>query len=154
MTASTGGASWADLTKREVAALGLDIIDARFAREGFTTSVDRERGRTRLIARRQPGPEYSVRVVTLRPNPAAYAFLTKATFAPAHNLLAALVLLDEGREPASFLIPSEAWRDPSPLLVDRDFVGKASAPEWGISISGKSRPLLEEFSFGRQAATL
>lgn len=154
MTAPRGGTSWTGLTKREIADLGLDLIEAQFACEGFTTVVDRERGRTRLTARRPGRPEYLVMVRTLRPSPQAYAFLTKATFAPAHNLLAALVLLDEGRDPATFLIPSEAWREPSPLLVDRDFIGKASAPEWGISISGKSRALLEEFSFARQAAGL
>lgn len=154
MAAAPRGTSWAGLTKADVAALGLDLIEAQFGREGFTTAVDRERGRTRLTARRPGGPGYSVMVRTLRPSPRAYAFLPKASFGPAHDLLAALVLLDEGHDPAAYLIPSEAWREPSPLLVDRDFVGRASAPEWGISISGTSRPLLEEFSFARQAAGL
>ena len=155
MTASGARPNWASLTKREVAALGLEVIEARFAREGFETSVDRDRGRTRLTVRRPGAPAgYEVRAATLRPSPRAYAFLTKASFAPAHDLLAALVLLDEGSDPAAYLIPSTAWHDPSPLLVDRDFIGKASAPEWGISITGKSRPLLEPFSFAGQAAAL
>ncbi len=42
----------------------------------------------------------------------------------------------------------------SPLLCDRDYVGKASAPEWGIQLTGKSQPYLEEFSFGVQARLL
>lgn len=154
MTPSDAAAGWSRLHKREVAAFGLDEVARRFRAEGFRVSVDDERGRTRLHVARGTGPTYEVRVATIRRPGGNYRFFTKDSFDPADTLLAALVLLEEGRQPSAFLIPSIAWREPTPLLRDRDYEGKASAPEWGIQISGKSRPFLEEFSFAQQVRSL
>ena len=142
------------MNKREVADFGLMEADRRFRREGFQVNKERHRGRTRLHARRQPGRSYEVRVATMRRPRGNYAYFTKASFTLSDGLLVALILLDEGCEPAAFLIPSTAWREPSPLLCDRDYEGKASAPEWGIQVTGKSLPLLEDFSFAVQARLL
>lgn len=151
---SAGSQSWLGLNKREVASVGLQVAAQLFARDGFAVSVDDSRGRTRLGVARPGGPSYRVHVRTVRPGPVAYAYFTKADFQPATDLLAILVVLDEGHAPAAYLIPAWAWKDTSPLLRNRDYVGRASAPEWGIQITGKSRPLLAEFTFGRQSATL
>jgi hypothetical protein len=142
------------MNKREVADFGLMEVDRRFRREGFQVTKERYRGRTRLHARRELGRSYEVRVATMRRPRGNYAFFTNASFKPSDGLLAALILLEEGRDPKAFLIPSTAWHQPSPLLRDREYQGKASAPEWGISVSGKSRPLLEEFRFGVQSRLL
>ncbi len=145
---------WHQMTKRDVAARGLEEIAGRFRDEHFTVVEDAGRGRTRLRVARATGPSYEIRVATMRPPNGNYAFFTKASFRPAHDLFAALILLEDGHEPSAFLIPSTAWQEPTALLRDRDYEGKASPPEWGIQISGKSRPLLEEFSFGRQVRLL
>ena len=145
---------WHGMTKPEVAARGVEEIAGRFRGEGFTVTEDRGRGRTRLRAQRGGGTSYEVRVATMRPPGGNYAFFTKASFRPSHDLLAALVLLEDGHDPSAYLIPSTAWQQPTPLLCDRDYEGKASAPEWGIQITGKSRPLLEEFLFGLQVRFL
>lgn len=145
---------WAQMNKREVSARGVEEIVERFRREGFAVDEDRERGRTRLRVKRGDGHSYEVRVATIRPPGGNYAYFTKASFRPSSDLLAALVLLEDGHDPSAFLIPSTAWQQPTPLLCDRDYEGKASAPEWGIQISGKSRPFLEEFSFAQQARLL
>ncbi len=145
---------WNQMTKHEVAARGLEEITGRFRSEGFTVAEDRDRGRTRLHVKRATGPSYEVRVATMRPPGGNYAFFTKASFRPSEHLLAALVLLEDGHDPLAFLIPSAAWSKPTPLLCDRDYEGKASAPEWGIQVTGKSRPFLDEFSFGRQVRLL
>lgn len=145
---------WNQMNKREVAIRGLEEITERFRRDGFSVTEDRERGRTRLRVQQGDGRSYEVRVATMRPPGGNYAFFTKTSFRPSDDLLAALVLLEDGYDPFAYLIPSTAWRQPTPLLCDRDYEGKASAPEWGIQITGKSRPYLEEFSFAAQARLL
>ena len=72
----------------------------------------------------------------------------------ADDRLVVLVLLEDGRPARAFLIPTPAWRQPSPLLVDRDYEGLKSEPEWGIQLSGRSIPLLDEFDFAAQARSL
>lgn len=142
------------MSKRDVADFGLMEADRRFRAEGFRVTKERDRGRTRLHAQRGLGRTYEVRVATMRWPRGNYAFFTKESFTLSDSLLAVLILLEEGKDPKAFLIPSTAWRSPSPLLCDRDYEGKASAPEWGIQVSGKSRPLLEDFGFALQARLL
>ena len=47
-----------------------------------------------------------------------------------------------------FLIPSEAWKVPNEIFVDRNYDKPAkSAPEFGINISKKNYETLEIFKF-------
>jgi len=155
MTLPEPAIPWSTMTKREVTETGVREVAHRFRREGFKVGhAGAGRLLTSLRVQGERGRAYDVRVATLRPPRGAYTYFRKDSFDPADTLLAALVLLEEGRQPSAFLIPSTAWREPTPLLRDRDYEGKASAPEWGIQISGKSRPFLEEFSFANQARLL
>jgi hypothetical protein len=63
------------------------------------------------------------------------------------NLILALVILNEGKEPSLFLIPSEEWRNTSKLLVEHNYKNLKSKPEWGINLSLKNMPLLEKYRF-------
>ncbi len=146
--------AWSRLSKGEVTEVGVALVRERLVAEGLRVTDDEITGRTRLLATRPGARTYRVRVATCRPPGGNYAYFTKASFEIADDQLAALVLLEEGRSASAFLIPSAAWRTPSPLLCDRDYVGKASAPEWGIQLTGKSQPYLEKFSFGVQARLL
>ncbi len=65
-----------------------------------------------------------------------------------------LTLFAEGAEPKLYAIPAIAWRSPNALLVDREYEGKKSAPEWGINLSKKNLPLLEPYRFGTAIAEL
>ncbi|RKZ26168.1 DUF4365 domain-containing protein, partial [bacterium] len=38
---------------------------------------------------------------------------------------------------------------PNSLLVNHDYIEKKSEPEWGLNISKKNLPLLEEFCFDK-----
>ncbi len=69
-------------------------------------------------------------------------------------MLVVLVLLHDGESPDLYLIPSLSWREPSSLLVDRGYEGRACAPEWDISLSGKSMALLDECNFARRFGRL
>ena len=51
-------------------------------------------------------------------------------------------------------IPSVSWNKPNSLLVDRNYEGLKSKPEWGINLSKKNLELLEKFGFYRIVQTL
>jgi hypothetical protein len=65
-----------------------------------------------------------------------------------------VVLLYPGQEPQLYLIPATAWREPNALLVDREYEGLKSAPEWGLNLSEKNAPLLAGFVFGTMVEQL
>jgi hypothetical protein len=146
---------WSRLSKRMTSAIGLAAATGAFRKAGFTVfEADETRTPTRFAVARGKGTIYDVRVRTCRPPGGNYTFLTKSELELRESVVVVLVLLHEGESPDLYLIPSLAWQEPSSLLVDRDYEGLASAPEWGISLSGKSLPLLAEFNFAREAGRL
>jgi hypothetical protein len=78
-----------------------------------------------------------------------YAFWEKKRFRIEANHFAALVLLRDNEPPAAYLVPASVWRAPNELVVSRDYEGLASEPEWGLNLSGKTLPLLEEYRISR-----
>ena len=98
-----------------------------------------------FVARFEDGPFLSIQVKSTRN--LNYVFVLKDRFELSPQSFLALVILYEYTEPELFLIPSEAWLTPNKLLVSHDYVGKKSKPEWGINLSKKNLPLLEEYRF-------
>lgn len=85
-----------------------------------------------------------------------YVFMRKEHFVPKATLYVALGLLVDGKEPTSFSIPSEVWRAPNGVFVDRDDAtsGLRSKREWGIHFSRKNLPALEPFALQPTLARL
>jgi hypothetical protein len=81
-----------------------------------------------------------------------YAFWTKRRLEPGRHRYAALVLVDNDTEPSLYIVPSEDWLRAEPPLTDRDYEGKASEPEYGISIVRSSLPLLRRYLWSDTAA--
>ena len=77
----------------------------------------------------------------------SYIFFPKDRFEPRPILFGAIVLLFQGQPPSHFLIPAEAWLSPNELLVDREYEGRKSKPEYGINLSAKNMPLLVQYQF-------
>jgi hypothetical protein len=77
----------------------------------------------------------------------SYVFFRKEKFPLGENLYAALVLFSDGTSPELYPIPSLAWRMPNELLVDKDYIGLQSPPEYGINLSKKNLPLLAPYIF-------
>lgn len=105
-----------------------------------------------FVVRKDAKRYYDVQVKSARD--LNYIFFWKDRFAPRENLLAAIVLFSDGSEPALYLIPSIAWLKPNALLVDRDYEGKKSKPEWGLSLSKRALSLLKEYEFASVAGRL
>ena len=78
-----------------------------------------------------------------------YIFFPKVKFELRDNMLAAVVFFMPNEAPDLFLIPSTAWRAPNRCFVSRDYEGKKSNPEWGLSVTPTTYPMLAEYSFER-----
>jgi hypothetical protein len=73
--------------------------------------------------------------------------MQKTVFPLSDQRLLALVLLAADKAPDLYLIPATAWSTPNALLVDRNYPGLKSKPEWGIQLSKRSVPILEKYRF-------
>ncbi|MCG8028758.1 MAG: DUF4365 domain-containing protein [Candidatus Thiodiazotropha taylori] len=105
-----------------------------------------------FVARYEKGPYFSMQVKSIREK--GYVFLQKEKFQISSDWYLALAILNQGKEPELYLVPSEAWVSPNSLLVDREYEGKKSKPEWGLNLSAKNIPLLEEYVFHKMVIKL
>lgn len=109
----------------------------------YETEVD-DRG-IDFIIRFNELPFLEIQVKSLRS--LGYAFAQKEKFKIRDNIFMALVLFKEGEAPSLFIIPATAWLEPNELIVSRDYTDLKSKPEWGINISQRNMPILEQYQF-------
>lgn len=145
--------NWKALNRQQVGAFSEYFVKLELTMLGlqvYSTEVD-DRG-IDFVARYKNGPFLSVQVKSIREK--GYVFMQKEKFDLSADLYLALAILNEGLEPRLFLIPSEAWKEPNALLVDRDYIGKKSKPEWGVNLSKKNMVLLEQYSLSKMVSKL
>ena len=145
--------SWESLNRQQVGAFSEYFVKMELTMLGFqvySTEVD-DRG-IDFVTRYEQGPFVAIQVKSVREK--GYVFMQKEKFQLSRNLYLALAILKEGVEPFLYLIPSLAWKNPNALLVDRDYIGKKSKPEWGINISYKNLKLLNEYLFAKTVIQL
>ena len=141
-----GRYSWNRLNSQQVGRFAEYFVKMEFALYGFevyTAEVD-DRG-IDFVARHGAGGFYEVQVKSVRGS--NYVFMHKTKFPLRPDRLLALVLLEKDQPPDLYLVPATAWLFPNALLVGRDYVGLKSKPEWGIQLSGRTRPLLAPYRF-------
>jgi hypothetical protein len=78
-----------------------------------------------------------------------YIFFPKDKFELRDNMPAAVVFFLPNQAPDLFLISSMAWCTPNRCFVSRDYEGKKSKPEWGLSVTPTTYAMLAEYSFER-----
>lgn len=116
-----------------------------FGFEVFTSEVD-DRG-IDFVVRRNNGAFKTIQVKScLKSN---YVFMRKQYFELSENNYLFLLLFNDGELPTTYLIPAVEWRVPNALLKDKDYEGLKSAPEWGLQLSQKNLPLLQEYDFDK-----
>jgi hypothetical protein len=123
--------------KMEFASYGLEV---------FSSEVD-DRG-IDFIVKDKLGRFSEIQVKSLRGT--GYVFAQKSKFNISNpNLYMALLIFKEGQMPDFLLLPSEAWKVPNEVFVDRNYdkPGQTSKPEYGINISNKNYDILEIFKF-------
>ena len=145
--------NWSRLNHLQVGRFAEYFVKMEFALHGFevfTSEVD-DRG-IDFITRHESTGFLEIQVKSVRGF--NYIFLRKDKFPVSPERMAAIVLLRENKPPDLYLIPATAWNSPNALLVDRDYEGKSSDPEWGLNISNKNLPLLMEYEFDRVVTSL
>jgi hypothetical protein len=76
-----------------------------------------------------------------------YALWTKRRLQPASHRFAVVVLLDVDSDPQLYLVPSLEWNVAAPPLTDRDYVGRAIEPEYGIELGRSSLASLKRYAW-------
>ncbi len=135
---------WKELNKMQVGTFSEYFVKMELTMFGFevyTTEID-DRG-IDFVAR-LPGENFlTIQVKSIRD--ANYVFVQKDKFQLSETNLLALAVLKEGIAPKLYLIPSTVWNEPNSLFVSRDYEGKKSKPEWGVNLSGRTFPMLEDY---------
>lgn len=120
-------------TKMELTLFGFDVYTSEVDNKGID-----------FVAKRN-GHYYDFQVKSVRKGSGTYVYMTKKHFVLRPNLWLALMVFSEGEMPSAYIIPSIEWTSPNGLLVSRDYIGKASDPEWGICLSKKNQLILEKY---------
>lgn len=121
--------------KMEFASYGYDV---------YTSEVD-DHGVDFVARNPDDGQYYEIQVKAVRNLDYVYIRKDKMVLSPAR--LVYLLLFSNGTLPDCYVIPSQTWKDPNALFVDRNYdkPGQKSTPEWGINLSKKNLPLLEPY---------
>lgn len=146
---------WSNLNHLQLGKYGEYLARMEFIKHGFDVySAEVDDKGIDFVVRRKNGSYSEIQVKAIRNN--NYVFMRKEVFQPRANLFLALVVFTNDELPLFSLIPSLSWRKGSPtFLVDRDFEGKKSKPEYGVNISQKTLPLIREvYSFEKVVNTI
>lgn len=137
---------WGALNNQQVGAYTEYFVKMELTMYGFQvyeTEVD-DQG-IDFVARFKRGPFIEIQVKSLRS--LGYIYMEKTKFQLHEHMYLALGLLSDGQAPRLFLIPSKVWQAPNGVFVERTYEGLKSKPEWGLNISTKNMPILEEYLF-------
>jgi hypothetical protein len=76
-----------------------------------------------------------------------YIYETKEKMPLSNTRLMVVLNFIEGQLPTMYIIPTMEWKHPNEVLVDRNYdkSGQTSEPEWGINMSQKNLPYLEQY---------
>jgi hypothetical protein len=126
---------WSKLTHLQLGKYGEYYAKMEFAKAGFdiySAEVD-DKG-IDFVVRNERGKYFEIQVKSIRKKSAV--FMRKKVFQPRTNMYLALLIFEEAL-PSFALIPSIDWENTNRpvFLVDRNYDGKKSAPEFGINIS-------------------
>ncbi len=136
---------WSALSKLQLGNIAEQLFRAQFAMAGFDVFVPEvdEKG-IDFLARAGDGRVLEVQVKSVRGD--GYIFLRKEVSPLAEDRFVAIARFVDGEAPQLFVVPSMRWRAPDDVFVSRDYAGKKSKPEWGITISEKTVGRLQEYA--------
>lgn len=149
--------NWKDLNRQQVGRYAEYFVKMRFVQMGFDVyGAEVDDHGIDFVLRINARQYWDVQVKSIRET--GYVFMQKNKFDVESNLLLALVIFIEGKDPDLYLIPAREWIEPCPelkgILVDRNYPGLKSKPEYGINLSLKGIRALDGFRFETIAATL
>ena len=114
---------------------------ASYGFEVFTSEVD-DKGVDFIC--RKDGKWFEIQVKAMRN--LNYIFMRKEHMDVENEAhLICMMRFEDNKLPEVYLIPAYAWKTPTPLLKSYDYIGKKSKAEWGINLTKKNLPLLQEY---------
>lgn len=139
--------NWSELSHLQLGRYAEYYAKMEFASYGYdvyTSEVD-DHGVDFVARNPDDGQYYEIQVKAVRNLDYVYIRKDKMVLSPAR--LVYLLLFSNGTLPDCYVIPSQTWKDPNALFVDRNYdkPGQKSPPEWGINLSKKNLPLLEPY---------
>lgn len=140
--------NWSDLNNLQLGRYAEYYAKMEFASYGFevyTSEVD-DHGIDFVIKKGKSATYYEIQVKSLLRSNYVYMQKTKWNIENPHAYLT-LLLFKDGMLPETYLIPATAWKFPNDLLCYKKYDGLKSKPEYGINISKKNMPLLEQYKF-------
>lgn len=76
----------------------------------------------------------------------AYVFMKADNFdVTDESLYLLLIILTDGEHPALYAIPASAWNRTEPPFVFHNYEGKKSEPEYGLNLSKKNLPQIDQY---------
>ena len=144
---------WRHLSTGQLGRLGEYWAKIAFAQYGYDVYAPEldDKGIDFLV-RTAPGHHIEVQVKSFRT--LNYRFVTKNKLQPSPHRYLVLAYFNSGWAPELYLIPTTVWLTPNALFVSRDYEGKKSPPEWGISLSQTNLELLSPFEISTAVQTL
>lgn len=146
---------WSKLNKQQLGRYGEYYAKMEFAKGGFDIyhpEVD-DKG-IDFVIRNESGNFFEIQVKSIRGM--SPVLMRKEVFYPRANMYLALLVFKDS-VPLMALIPSLEWErsDKPKFLVDRNYEGKKSVPEFGINISIQSLTAIKErYSLSKTVAFL
>ena len=150
---TSGRTTWASINHMQLGKFAEYFVTMAFVRAGFdvyTPALD-DRG-IDLVVRLDAGKYLEIQVKATRND--SYVFMHKTSFPLDQYRYLAYVRFSTDPEPSLYLIPAITWLTPSSLCVSRDYEGKKSRPEYGLSVTRSNQALLDAFHFDRVVAAL
>jgi len=143
--------NWSKLNHLQLGKYGEYFAKMEFTQASFdvyTTEVD-DKG-IDFIVRKNETEYFDIQIKSIRNS--NYVLMKKKVFKPKKNLYLALVLFEENEIPTLLLIPSLDWENKiHKSLVDRNYDGKKSDPEWGINITKSNKQEIKSlYNFDKQ----
>ena len=145
---------WSELTHFQLGKYAEYFVKMEFIKAGFdvyTTEID-NKGIDFVV--KSNDKYFDIQVKSVRDK--NYVYMKKKYFSPRKNLLLALVLFEDEKSPVLLLIPSLEWKNKThSFLVDRNYEGKKSEPEWGININNSNIEKIKSlYAFDKQIKLL
>ena len=144
---------WSQLNHMQLGKYAEYLVTLAFTLHGcdvYSSEVD-DRG-VDLVVRSPRGVFHEIQVKSVCRG--SYVFLRKDKFELRENLWAVVVRFVDGEVPTVYLMPAMTWLDPTPPFTSREYEGRQSAPEWGLSLAKKHMDALAAFEFGLQVGRI
>ncbi len=146
---------WSKLNKIQLGKYGEYYAKMMFTKYGFDVySAEVDDKGIDFVIRKNEKEYFDIQVKAIRGY--NFVFMRKKYFKPRQNLLVSLLVFKKNEEPTMLLFPSMAWKQKRyKYLVDYDYKGKKSAPEYAVRMSRKNMEAMkEEFSSEKQLRAL